>query len=417
MTTGQRVVLVLLGFCLLGGVITGAPIYYRLAYVWLLVFLGNFAWAAVSLRGVKLDRSARMLRAQLGQVFEERFDIYNDSRIPKLWLEVRDESPLPGSLASQVFTQIGGKQGRTYIARTRLVRRGVYPLGPTALASGDLFGLFPQERVIPADENLLVYPMLVELQDFPNPVGLISGGDALRRRTPQITPNASGVREYAPGDSLSRIHWPTTARRDMLMVKEFELDPQAEVWMFLDADKNTYQALPWEPKFEVKIAWDASSKIDLPPLTEEYIASIAGSLARYYLRGKRAVGFVSRGADPVLLPSDRGGRQLIKILESLALWKQDGDLPILGLIEAQAQHLPRGSTVILITSSIDNEITLSIDYLIRRGLRPVAVLLDRSSFGGPDGTRLLSERIRLLNVPTRIINQGDPLEAALSGRV
>jgi uncharacterized protein (DUF58 family) len=416
MTTGQRVVLLLLGFSLLGGVITGAQIYYRLAYVWLLFFIGNFAWAAVSLRGIKLERSARMLRAQLGQVFEERFDIYNDSLIPKLWLEVRDETNLPGSLASQVFTQIGGRQGRTYIARTRLVRRGVYPLGPTVLASGDLFGLFPQDRIISATENLLVYPMLVEVRDFPSPIGLISGGDALRRRTPQITPNASGVRDYAPGDSLSRIHWPSTARRDMLMVKEFELDPQAELWIFLDADKSTYYALPWEPKFEVKIAWDASSKIELPPTTEEYGASAAGSLARFYLRGKRAVGFVSRGSDPILLPSDRGGRQLIKILEALALWKQDGDLRLLGLIEAQAQHLPRGSTVILITSSVNDEITLSTDYLIRRGLRPVIVLLETTSFGGPEGTRLLSERIRLLNVPTRIISQGYPLDNSLAGR-
>ncbi|MFN2198050.1 MAG: DUF58 domain-containing protein, partial [Anaerolineales bacterium] len=119
MTTGQRVVLILLGFSLLGGVITGAQIYYRLAYVWLLLYLGNWIWAKLSLRGVHLKRTARTQRAQLGQIFEERFDIYNDSRLPRVWLEVKDESPLPGSLASQVFTHIGGRQGRTYIARTR----------------------------------------------------------------------------------------------------------------------------------------------------------------------------------------------------------------------------------------------------------------------------------------------------------
>jgi uncharacterized protein (DUF58 family) len=417
MTTGQRVVLILLAFSLLSGLITGAQIYYRLSYVWLLVYIGNWVWAKFSLRGIVVRRHARTLRAQLGQIFEERFDIYNDSRLPRLWLEVRDESTLPGSLASQVFTQIGGRQGRTYIARTRLIRRGVYPLGPTVLASGDLFGLFPQEQVIPADNSLLVYPMLIEIRDFPSPIGLVSGGDALRRRTPQITPNAAGVREYAPGDSLSRIHWPTTARRDMLMVKEFELDPQAEVWIFLDADMTAAHSLSWEPKIEAKSLWDPNVKIDLPPATDEYGASVAGSMARYYLRTKRAVGFVSRGDTPILLPADRGGRQLVKILEALALWKADGTLPFLGLIEAQAQHIPRGSTVILITSSIQDEITLSVDYLIRRGLRPIALLLEASSFGGPEGTPELVERLRLLNVIVRKIRCNESLAGALSTHI
>lgn len=416
MTIGQRVVLILLGLSLLGGVITGSQIYYRLSYVWLLLYLGNWVWAILSLRGVRVKRNARSLRAQLGQIFEERFDVINDSRLPRVWLEVRDASSLPGSLSSQVFTQIGGRQGRTYIARTRLVKRGVYALGPTQLISGDLFGLFPQQKEIPAEAALLVYPMLVDIRAFPGPIGLITGGDALRRRTPQITPNAAGVREYAPGDSMSRIHWPSTARRDMLMVKEFELDPQAEVWIFMDAEQRLLAEMPWNPDFEVKSAWDKNVRIGLPPSTEEYSASIAASLARYYIRMKRAVGLVSRGENPVLLPSDRGGRQLIKILESLALWKADGDLPLLGLIEAQAQNIPRGSTVILVTPSTEKEIELATDYLVRRGLRPIVVLLDAKTFGGAESTEAVQEGLRIQNIPVRVIRCGDNLETSLSSR-
>ena len=37
---------------------------------------------------------------------------------------------------------------------------------------------------------------------------------------------------------MRRIHWPTTARRGQLIVKEFEQDPQAEVWIFLDAQQR-----------------------------------------------------------------------------------------------------------------------------------------------------------------------------------
>lgn len=414
MTTGQRVVLILLGFSLFGGAITGAQIYYRLVYVWLIFYVGNWVWAKLSVYRLDLDRTARTLRAQLGQIFEERFDVRNIIRLPRLWLEIRDESTIPGSLASQVFTQIGGKEGRTYIARTRLIRRGVFPLGPTVLASGDLFGMFPMQISFPPQSTLLVYPMLVDIRGFPGPTGLMPGGDALRRRTPQITPNAAGVREYAPGDSLNRIHWKSTARRDQLMVKEFELDPQSEVWIFLDAEEKVHYSLPWTPSMESKALWDQSVKVELPPSTEEYAVSIAASLARYFLREKRSVGLVSHCDSPILLPSDRGGRQLVKILEALALWKADGDLPLLGVIEAQAQHLPRGSTVVLITSSINQEIALAVDYLARRGLRPISVLLNTESFGGVKGTHALAERLKILNVITREISNGDSLEAALS---
>jgi uncharacterized protein (DUF58 family) len=42
------------------------------------------------------------------------------------------------------------------------------------------------------------------------------------------------VRDYEPGDSFSRIHWRSTARRDRLVVKEFELDPLADIWIVPD---------------------------------------------------------------------------------------------------------------------------------------------------------------------------------------
>ena len=59
-------------------------------------------------------------------------------------------------------------------------------------------------------------------------------------QTTHPTPQAAGVREYSPGDPLSRVHWPTTVRRDKLMVKEFDEDSQSSVWLLLDAQKGKY---------------------------------------------------------------------------------------------------------------------------------------------------------------------------------
>lgn len=416
MNLSQRVVLILLALSLGAGVATGGQIYYRLSYFWGLLFFGSWIWSALSLRGVRLERTARAQRAQVGQIFEERFEVINDSRLLRIWLEIQNESPLPESGGSQVLTMVGGRQRRIYWSQTLLTQRGVFPLGPTVVSSGDLFGLFPASRTIPPYETLLVYPLMVDLRSFPNPPGLLPGGEALRRRTHQITPNASGVREYEPGDPLNRIHWQSTARRNRLMVKEFELDPLAEVWIFVDAARAGQASLPTPPQeFNVLNYWRKPVKVTLPPSTEEYAVSSAASLSRYYLRRGRAVGLVSSGQHLTLLPPDRGGRQLGKILENLAILRAQGNLPLQGLVESQVKHLPRGSTVIMITPTVMVDFAILVEYLVRRGMRPVAILLDQASFGGSPGSDYLVERVRSMGVPVRQIVNGADLEAALSG--
>ena len=417
MTVSLRIVLVLLVLSLLALMVTGLPIYSRLSYLWGLLLLGSWVWTALALPGVQVRRETHTRRAQVGQVFQERFEIQNGSRLPRLWLEVRDQSALPGSQGSRVLVGFGGRQQRSYRVRTRLVQRGVFSLGPTVLASGDPFGLFLVNHAFPADGSLLVYPMMSEVQAFPSPPGLLPGGESLRHRTHQVTPNAAGVREYEPGDSLNRIHWMSTARRGRLMTKEFELDPLADVWILVDVERKVQAAQPYSPPDQaVDALWRPLAEVTLPPSTEEYAVSVAASLGRYFLRCGRAVGLASCGQaqSPNVLSPDRGGRQLGKMLEALALLRAEGDLPISALATAQARHLPRGSTVILITPSVQKEVALTVDFLLRRGLRPVIVLLDAASFDGLSGTETLATAITLLGVPVCQVANGADLGIALS---
>jgi uncharacterized protein (DUF58 family) len=216
---------------------------------------------------------------------------------------------------------------------------------------------------------------------------------------------------------MNRIHWASTARRNRLMVKEFELDPLAEVWIFVDGARAVQAALPHSPSDIARsVLSHPPERMLLLPSTEEYTASIAVSLARYFLRRKRAVGMVCHGqsSPPQVLAPERGPRQLGKILEATALLRAEGDLPISGLVMAQAQHLPRGSTVILITPSTEREVAVSIDHLLRFGHRPVAVLLDAASFDGPQGTAALEMAIAGLGVPVCRVPCGADVGTALS---
>src|SRR5207244_7669851 len=89
---------------------------------------------------------------------------------------------------------------------------------------------------LPAPGALLVYPRLVRLGPLFTESGTRShdGQRLLLRRHSGF--ELHSVREYEQGESLRRVHWPSTARRGQLMVKELEDSPRDEIAVLLDAD-------------------------------------------------------------------------------------------------------------------------------------------------------------------------------------
>jgi uncharacterized protein (DUF58 family) len=388
---------------------TGAALYVRLLYMGALILIFTWVWTRISLRGLRITRKARSLRASVGDVFEESFQVANLSRIPRPFVEVINQTNLPAAAGSRLLTWIGGRESRTYLARTWLTQRGAFPLGPTTLISGDPFGFFTNQRSFPSTGSLLVLPMIVPISDFPAPAGLLPGGKAIQRKSFDVTPHASGVREYMHGDALKRIHWPSTARRGKLMVKEFEQDPQSEFWIYLDAQKDVQAQLPYEiPKIWDNWIFSRRPEIHLPPVTLEYGVSLAASLAHYFIEQRRAVGFVTDGPVYTVIPAERSERQESKVLETLAFVTGDGKLPLASLVDLQSPQMPLGSSALLITASIKDDIILSVELLERRKLRPIILLLMAHSFGGPEGSEALAARLEQRGVPVcRVYNNAD----------
>ncbi len=402
---------------LISGVPT--PIFFtRLVYLSILLIGIGWSWAFLSTRGFTIARDARVLRQQVGQVFEERFKVNNRFAFIRLWLEVRDESQLPGNAGSRVLSLIGPRQQRSYIAYTLLNRRGSFRLGPTSLVSGDPFGLFLNSIHFTSESQLVVLPYVVDLKSFPSPVGLFPGGRAIRRKAYEVTPQAAGVRDYAPGDALRQIHWPSSARKDRLMTKEFDQDPQADVWVFLDAYAPFHYRLEKEDSQQIQRIdqlwlWQRQADVKLPTDTFEYAISAAGSIANFYIKQGRTVGFACAADVLTVISPERGERQLNKILETLTFLNSNGDLPLLGLIEAQAPSLPRASTVVLITTSTHYTVDLAVDSMIMRNLRPVIVFIDSQSFGSDLSGAEVIQRLKQRGVPVVVVSHDIDLKEAL----
>jgi uncharacterized protein (DUF58 family) len=228
------------------------------------------------------------------------------------------------------------------------------------------------------------------------------------------------VRDYVPGDSFSRIHWASTARQNRLIVKEFELDPMSNVWVFLDMDGGVQAAIERDEEESIgeedvqKPLWRRAQEFRLPPSTEEYAITAAASVANAFIGQQYSVGLVAYGQRREVIQADRGRRQQIKLLETLAILHAEGRMPFSQVLSADGSRLTRGTTVVAISSSTRKDWVESTLYLHDQGLRMLAILVDAAGFGGPVGANELNDRLLAAGIPTVTVRENVPLAESLS---
>lgn len=390
----NRIIIALLAILLILAVVVSNRVFYYLFYTIALLTIFAYYWTRQTAAGLRLQRETKSDWVPVGDRVRERFLLSNTSRWPALWVETEDHSSLPGYQASRVET-VGGQGGRAWWdASVVCRRRGLYTLGPVNMRTGDPFGLFTATWYHPSTQSFLVYPPIVDLPGLDLPRGMLSGAARSSFRTHHITTNVSSVRQYLPGDSMNRIHWLSTARRDELIVKEFDLEPSGNLWIVLDLEAAVQAG-----------EGDES--------TEEYGVSMAASLAFKLLEQNKSVGLVAYGERQVVVPPDRGRRQLGHILQELAIAKATGDYPVSEVITQVGSNFGRGMTIAIITPSTDPAWMAAMLSMTRRGLAPAAVIVDAESFGGKPGGRRIVTDLANLNVPSYLVQQGQKFDTVV----
>lgn len=373
---------------------TGFWLLYRIAYLVAMGIPVALLLAWLNTRALEVQVERRTLRGQVGQEAEELIEVRNLSYIPKMWVELEDPSELPGHTSRRAVV-IPSRGLRSWVVSTTLQRRGLFDWGPLRVRGGDPFGIFYTERDYGVRQQILVYPRVVDLPRFQTPPASLPGEGRFRRRTHYITPNASGIRDWAPGDPLSRIHWRSTAHTGELMVKTFELDPTSDIWVIADME-GAIQAGEGDES------------------TEEYTVTVAASVAQRYIAANRSVGLISFGEDYTVVEAERGQQQLSRILESLAVAKASGEAPLGNLLVEEQRRFGRHTTLVLVTASTDSSWLSPLQSLVQRGVRASVVLIDPSTFGGEGSPLVLYGELTASDILTYVVAQGDDLSYALS---
>ena len=387
-------IVVIFLICMLSSLATGFWLPARLAYVILFGVPIAYLWANANSANLEVSVGRPNDRLQEGQFFEERLRVRNTSWLAKLWLEVEDPSDIPGHAARRIVS-LGPRASTTWKTSTLCERRGLFTLGPVRVTSGDPFGFFRFEKTYGHSQTILVYPTATELPSFYLPPANLPGEGRFRRRTHYVTPNASGVRDYEPGDSFNRIHWPSTARTNQLMVKLFELDPASDIWIILDLEAAVH----------VGEGDDG---------TEEAAVKAAASIARYFLVANRSVGFISFGKELFVEGAQRGTQHFTKILEALALARAEGDVSVGTLINEESKLFGRHTTVVVITPSTSEEWVSSLHFISERGVKVAAILLEPSTYGGEENSLMVFGALASSDIYTYMVKRTEDLTESLS---
>jgi uncharacterized protein (DUF58 family) len=342
-----------------------------------------------------------------GEEIEIRVTLENRERSSRFMVEAVDAIPAAAPLEREPLIFAGKVPGRTrrdFAYRLACCKRGFYIVGPLRLRSAYPLGIAWSERegdkTLP---TLLVYPSMFEIASFP----LLAAGSLVSCGMESLeraggSDDFFGTREYRQGDSLRHIHWPSTARHDRLIVKEFEMRASTEMTLILDLH-------------------DKSDFGEERESTLEYGVRIAASLARYALERGHTLQLTGYGRESAIVPSGRGIYHLSLVLDALARVAADGPFPYHETITRAARFLRDGSTTVLFFSG-NGKLD---DYLYPLGLlrakrvRPVAVCFDLPSFTGESGLGRstddpLVQELLAQGAPVYVVSKGSDLSGVFA---
>ncbi len=395
-------------------------------YVLLGVYLLSRYLARRWVHDLKAERKCEAAPREIGESTEVAVTLTNTGGLPILWVLVEDL--IPDLATRQKPARLSVKGKRVQVAslgarKTKIVRysvtflmRGYYPLGPTLLETGDVFGLHRRHRVIGKPVYVMVYPKVVPLPKYnfasERPIGEVR----LQNRLFEDPTRTAGVREYQVGDPLQRVHWKVTARTGVLHCRVYEPTSLAGATVLVDFHTEGYHKRGEPHRSDLVVTTAASIAYAVSLLNQQLGFASNGRDAADRIRDeslKEEVqpeeGYETRDAArdrfelkeendrlrPVVVDTRRGFDQFQKIREALARLELTDGFDFGHLALEMAPRMPRDATVIAILPRVPVETAIALGTLRRQGYAVTAILIgleeaDKLQAHG----RLLAETVR-----------------------
>ena len=325
------------------------------------------AWRKRSLDNVHYRRKWVYTRGFPGETSDVTIEVENRKRLPISWLKAVDNWAVGTPLAERtllspshvvdrgLLTNIFSLKGFQRAQRDfqfRFERRGIYPIGPVQLESGDFFGLFEESRQSEQTDRLTVFPEVLPLESLRLPAEDPFGDRQAPRRLFEDPNRTIGVRSYHPEDEMRRIHWPATARTGAMQVRMYQPVSARVLMVCLNVSTSEH-------------IWQGAASAPL-----EQIIKIAATLCYHGIDDGYSVGLISNGG---LARSDRAFKilparsqnHLALLLQALAGVSPITIAPFESYLLKTMPDIPLGATLIVVTPLVTTALTETLVALRR----------------------------------------------------
>ncbi|MBW2417732.1 MAG: DUF58 domain-containing protein [Deltaproteobacteria bacterium] len=179
-------------------------------------------------------------------------------------------APADARPVGRVFgLRVGPGESEARLYRMHPEQRGPLHFWGYRVSTRFPFGLFLKSRTIRARESCLVYPQVSPMAPRPPASDPAQEQSGERPQQRDGGSQVTGLRDYATGDPLRRVHWRSSLRRQSLLVRELDDERDAEIEVRLrtrgyepgsgEAETgSTPPAHPASDRFEAAVAWAAS---------------------------------------------------------------------------------------------------------------------------------------------------------------
>ena len=346
-------------------------------------------------QALQVERSCSKLVANINDHIGVSLELVNTGALPIPWVLLEDALPTrallydPPSLDVQdsrvKLTMLRPNQNKQLQYSFICNRRGYYQLGPTVLETGDLFGLHRRYQIAAAPQFLTVYPRIVPLDGYDlasrRPIGEIK----MTHRLFEDPTRIAGVRAYQDGDPLNRIHWRATARTGQLHSKIYEASSVAGVTIMMEFRREAYpqDSEPFRSELAVTAATSIANAVQVMGQQVGLITNGRDAADRIRVEGweGKPVALETRSAahaaaeidekndrlQPVQIPTRRDSEQFHRIRETLARVELTDGLTFPQLVIEMQSRIPRDATVLAIIPSNNDQTTISLQNMARRG--------------------------------------------------
>ena len=238
-----------LAFIVGGAVLRSVNLLVVLAGMMIAPLLFNWRVVMAALRGIEVRRKSP-LQICAGDPLTIELSVTNHRRWLASWLLVledklqakprlrRGERP---TVARAVIAQVAPGQTVAATYRLNIPRRGLYRLGPLRVSTRFPLGLVRATLTLPIEDTLVVAPRLGVLSEKWSQIleADAAGDDSAHAQRGIDEGDYYSLRPFRSGDARRWIHWRTTAKLNVPIVRQFEQQRSFDVAMLID---------PWLPE-------------------------------------------------------------------------------------------------------------------------------------------------------------------------